>query len=140
MISIVLDTNSLIVSVPKRSEFRPIFDALINGHFQLLISTEILNEYAEKLEEKMSAVVSFNVVEMITQLDHAIKTDIYYKWHLINQDVDDNKFVDCAIAGNAQFIVTDDKHYRVLKNIDFPSVKVIQTAAFRDIVVEGKLL
>jgi putative PIN family toxin of toxin-antitoxin system len=140
MISIVLDTNSLIVSVPKRSEFRPIFDALINGHFQLLISTEILNEYAEKLEEKMSAVVSFNVVEMITQLDHAIKTDIYYKWHLINQDVDDNKFVDCAIAGNTQFIVTDDKHYRVLKNIDFPSVKVIQTAAFRDIVVEGKLL
>ncbi|MEL6721354.1 MAG: putative toxin-antitoxin system toxin component, PIN family [Bacteroidota bacterium] len=139
MISVVLDTNSLIVSIPKRSEFRPIFDALIEGEFKLLISTEILNEYAEKLEEKMSAVVAFNVVEMITQMNHAEKTEIYYRWHLINRDVDDNKFVDCAIAGNAQFIVTDDKHYRILKDIPFPSVKVIKTEAFRDMIVNGEL-
>lgn len=50
--------------------------------------------------------------------------------------MDDNKFVDGAIAGNAQFIVTDDKHYNVLKDIPFPLVKVIKTEAFRDMVLD----
>lgn len=130
MIKVVLDTNSLLVSIPKRSEFRPIFDALIDGHFTLLVSTEILNEYAEILEEKMSAVVAFNILEMLMQLENVERTDIYFRWNMIYQDMDDNKFVDCAVAGNAKFIVTDDKHYNVLKNIPFPSVEIVKTEDF----------
>ena len=34
--------------------------------------------------------------------------------------LDDNKFVDCAFAANATYIVSDDKHYDVLKEVDFP--------------------
>ena len=45
-------------------------------------------------------------------------------------DKDDNKFVDCAIAGNAQFIVTNDKHFEVLKNIQFPKVEVVSSTDF----------
>lgn len=47
---IVLDTNSLLVSIPKKSPYRPIFDAIIEGKLTLLISNEILMEYVEKLE------------------------------------------------------------------------------------------
>lgn len=46
--------------------------------------------------------------------------------------MDDNKFVDCAIAANAQFIVTEDHHYDVLKTIDFPKVNIIKLDEMMD--------
>ncbi len=59
-----------------------------------------------------------------------VKTDVYYRWNLIKQDTDDNKFVDCAIAANANFIVTNDKHFKGLKNISFRKVEVISADEF----------
>ena len=58
------------------------------------------------------------------------KIEIYYQWHLIEEDVDDNKFVDCAISGNADYLVTDDKHFNQLHKIEFPAVKIIKTKEF----------
>jgi len=44
-------------------------------------------------------------------------TDIYYNFNLITEDEDDNKFVDCVIASNAIFLVSNDRHFQVLKKI-----------------------
>ncbi len=44
---------------------------------------------------------------------------------------DDNKFVDCAIAANAHFIVTEDKHFKILSEIPFPKVNVISAKDFK---------
>ena len=49
-------------------------------------------------------------------------TEIHYNWRLITIDPDDNKFIDCAVAANADYLVTNDKHFNVLKEIDFPKV------------------
>ena len=54
----------------------------------------------------------------------------YYRFELIKQDPDDNKFVDCAIAASARYIVTNDHHYDVLKEIPFPHVDIISIADF----------
>jgi predicted nucleic acid-binding protein len=54
----------------------------------------------------------------------------YYFWNLITVDPDDNKFVDCAIAANAHFICTEDKHFNILANVPFPTVSVISTQEF----------
>ena len=43
----------------------------------------------------------------------------------IEADPDDDKFVDCAVACNAKFVVTDDNHFDVLKKMDFPKIDVI---------------
>ena len=61
---------------------------------------------------------------------HLLYINKYYFWRLIAVDPDDNKFVDCAIAANADFIVTDDKHFKVLKDIPFPKVEVINKRKF----------
>lgn len=74
---VVIDTNSFLVSIPKRSEFRLIFDALLNGDIQLLVTTEILNEYEEVFEWKMNAVVSYNILEMLLQLDNVKRVEVY---------------------------------------------------------------
>ena len=58
----------------------------------------------------------------------------YYKWNLITADPDDNKFVDCALNAGADFIVTNDRHFGVLKNIDFPKINVIDIDTFKSII------
>ena len=58
----------------------------------------------------------------------------YYKWNLIRSDADDNKFVDCVIAGNASYLVTEDKHFDILQTIPFPKVRVLKAATFKDMV------
>ncbi|MFK7798367.1 MAG: putative toxin-antitoxin system toxin component, PIN family [Aureispira sp.] len=55
---------------------------------------------------------------------------VYYRWLLIQDDPDDNKFVDGAVAGNVRFVVSNDKHFKILKEIHFPSVEVIKVDDF----------
>ena len=133
---VVLDTNSLLVSIGKRSPYRPIFDALLEGSIQLLISNEILNEYVEKLEEKANIVVAENIANFLLRSPDVERVDIYFNWSIITTDVDDNKFVDCALNGRADYLVTDDKHYNLLKDMAFPLVNIIRTRDFLDLVAK----
>jgi len=103
---IVLDTNSILVSISKKSPYRPIFDAIINNEITLLVSNEILMEYAEIIERRASIIVATNIIEFLVQSKSVKKIEVYYKWHLIEKDADDNKFVDCAVSGNAEYLVT----------------------------------
>jgi predicted nucleic acid-binding protein len=41
-----------------------------------------------------------------------------------------DKFVDCAFAANATYIVSDDKHFDVLKDISFPQLLVLKLKEF----------
>ena len=70
-----------------------------------------------------------NVLHTIS-IPNVIRKDPHYTFALIEADKDDNKFVDCAIAANAKCIVTEDKHFRVLKNIPFPKVEVFGIEEF----------
>jgi predicted nucleic acid-binding protein len=40
--------------------------------------------------------------------------------------LDTNKFVDCAVAANAKCIITNDKHFNVLNDYDFPKVSIVK--------------
>ena len=60
----------------------------------------------------------------------SVKFQHIYKWNLITADPDDNKFVDCAVAANAKYIVTEDHHFNVLKTVVFPVVNVINIDEF----------
>lgn len=44
---------------------------------------------------------------------------------LISNDPDDDKFVDCAIASSADYLVTHDNHFNILKTVEFPKVEII---------------
>ncbi len=63
-----------------------------------------------------------------------IPTVPYYKWNLISTDPDDNKFVDCAINAGVDLIVSNDKHFKILKTIDFPELNVVDINLFKEII------
>ena len=60
-----------------------------------------------------------------------VSNDILNEYNeIIEQDPDDNKFVDCAIVAGAEYIVSEDAHFRVLDTIPFPSVSVKRLEEF----------
>jgi putative PIN family toxin of toxin-antitoxin system len=89
----------------------------LNGEIQLCVNSEILNEYEEILSGKTTKEIAHNVVEAIARLSTTYFQDSYYHFGLITEDPDDNKFVDCAIAADAELIVTNDKHFDVLRTV-----------------------
>jgi len=127
---IVLDTNVLLVSIAKKSAYRVIFDSLLTKQFDLIISNDILSEYTEIIAQKANVMVANNISEMLLALSNVQKQDVFYKWNLIEIDKDDNKFVDCAIAGNADYLVSNDKHFNCIKNIEFPKLCLLNIDEF----------
>lgn len=127
---IVLDTNILIAIVGRRSPYRWLFDCLIEGRIALCVSNEIMFEYREVLERKSSHEVAENVINFIDMHPSTVHTPIYFKFGLITEDPDDNKFVDCAITSNAKFLVSNDAHFRALGRSDFPKVRVLSLDEF----------
>ena len=71
-----------------------------------------------------------NTVEALLKLPNVLLVNVFYNWNLITTDPDDNKFVDAAIAGNASYLVSNDKHFEVLSTIDFPKVNIISLPDF----------
>ena len=127
---IVLDTNCLLQAISRRSRFYPIWREFVQGRYELCVTTEILNEYEEILSRYTSPVVGRMVVEAILRANNVVRVDAQFRFGLIESDPDDNKFVDCAIVANAEYIVTDDAHFDVLKDIPFPRVLVMTAEAF----------
>lgn len=122
---LVIDTNCLLVSIPKRSETRWLFDALRQGKFQFAITNEILAEYEEVFGEFYTPSLAANVVDLLTTARNSIWVTPHYRWNLIPGQ-DDNKFVDCAISCQADYIVSHDRHFNVLSEISFPKVNVLK--------------
>ena len=74
--------------------------------------------------------VAQNIIDAIINLPTTVFQNMYMHFELLLTDVDDNKFVDCAIAANAEFIVTNDKHFNPLKTIPWPKVEIINLIDF----------
>ena len=47
MSPVVIDTNCLLQIIARRSPYRPIWDAFLQGRYDLCVSDEILDEYQE---------------------------------------------------------------------------------------------
>jgi putative PIN family toxin of toxin-antitoxin system len=117
---IVLDTNALVQIFGAKSPFRALQQAFLSGRVTLAFSTAILLEYEEVLTRyggpnRWSQL--WRVIELTEQLHNNLRrVEPAYLWRVIVADPDDNKFVDCAIAAKAEWIVTEDAHFDVLKH------------------------
>ncbi|GAB4027932.1 putative toxin-antitoxin system toxin component, PIN family [Spirosoma koreense] len=132
---IVVDTNCLLASVPKRSQYRWLYDAILNGQVQLVVTTEILAEYEEQLGLFYAPDYAEFVLIALLNLPSLMRINpLSFYWLLIENDPDDNKFVDAAIAANADYIISNDRHYRILQEIPFPQVNCVRLADFKPIL------
>ena len=127
---IVLDTNCLLPSISRRSHYYRVWEGFVTGEYDLCVTTEILAEYEEIIGRLVSPIVARLVVEAILRASNTLRIEASFRFGLITDDPDDNKFVDCAIVANAEYIVTNDSHFDVLATIPFPRVSVMGLDAF----------
>lgn len=127
---VVIDTNCLIQMMSKRSPYRPIWDAFLGRRFVLCVSNEILDEYQEIIELHTTAQIAENVILLIMNSSNVNYVDPRFRLQLITLDPDDNKFVDCAFASGADYIVSEDSHFEVLSRTPFPMFNVITMEEF----------
>lgn len=128
--NIVLDTNCLLQIISRHSKEYFLWEGFLKGEYCLCYTTEILEEYEEILCRKTNQTIASMVVEIILQAPNTKKVDARYRWSLITEDPDDNKFVDCAVFANADFIVSEDRHFKQLETVDFPKVIVVRLDEF----------
>ena len=133
---VVIDTNALLVSIAPSSIYRPIFDALLAKKYTMVISNDIMAEYEEIFSQRANQKVANLVLEALGNLSNVKKQDIFIKWNIIEADKDDNKFVDCAIAGNCHYIVTDDRHFNILKTKGNDLIELVNIDVFLAMVSE----
>ena len=131
---IVLDTNGLVASLGATSPYREIWLGLRNCKYRLCVSNDILFEYQEIIAAKTSPSIANKIIDFILNSENVELVTPFYHFELITADHDDNKFVDCAIAANATFIVSDDKHFNSLSQITYPRLMVVKLMEFVEIL------
>lgn len=129
-VKLVLDTNVLLVSLPEFTPWHWIIKALLNSQFTLLVTNDMVVEYDEKMLKRYNAANTKDLLDLFLKLENVQLIDPAFKWNLISADADDNKFVDCAVAGNADFIVSNDRHFQILKKVGFPGISVLTVSEF----------
>ena len=129
-LKVVLDTNALLRTISRNSIHKHVLNKLLNNQFDLFVTTEILLEYEEKIVQIFNQQTAELILGTLSLLGNVFTTNIFYNLNLISSDLDDNKFVDCAFAANTNFLVTDDKHYKILKSVGFPKINTLSLAEF----------
>jgi len=135
-IKVVIDTNVLVASLSSKSIYHWLIKLLLNEKIELYVTDEIILEYEEILGTKYSGSVAANFLVALKELPNVHFTQIYFYWNLIS-DPDDNKFVDCYIAAGANYLLTHDSHFSILKSIEFPRINVINIHEFSEVIKSG---
>ena len=136
MKKIVIDTNIWAAVLGSKLTFRHILEALTQKRYTLAVSSEIMFEYEEIITQRYpkSPSTPINFLNLLDVLPNVHFMHPTYRWRLISVDPDDNKFVDTAISAGADYIVTEDRHFKVLKDNAFPLVKVLNLEEFSELL------
>ena len=133
-LNVVLDTNVFIVSLVPHMKYYWIYQKALYGDYNLLISNEILMEYQEQLTNRYDLSFVETNLNFLLLLPNVRFVHPSFRWNLIKDDPDDNKFVDCAVAANADYVVTHDRHFRILNQVELPVVRPITIGEFQSLL------
>jgi putative PIN family toxin of toxin-antitoxin system len=128
-VKIVLDTNVLVSGIFFTGPPYKILKAWRDGKVKLLVSTDILDEYqrvAEELSQKFHGVDILGIIDLLT-----VGSEIVHAPPLpepVCSDPEDDKFLACAVAGSAEYIITGDGH--LLKVLRYGNVEIVNPRWF----------
>ena len=138
MTKVVLDANIFVSSiiVPKGKSAQ-IIDLVVKKKIELIISQPILEEvrrvlfypHIKKRHPHNSEVIE-KFINKWTRLAHLTQGKI--KVDAIKDDPTDDKYLECAVEGKADYIVSGDKHLKNLK--EFRGIKIIEPSVFLTLI------
>jgi putative PIN family toxin of toxin-antitoxin system len=132
MMRVVLDTNVYISAVMFGGLPGALLDLAFLKPFDTLISPALIEELDEKLRLKfeVSAEDALAIRARIVSIAHLIEPE--EPLHVIEEDPDDNRVLECAVAGRANTIVSGDRH--LLKLASFRGIPIMRVREFLDVI------
>ncbi|HLC64790.1 MAG TPA: putative toxin-antitoxin system toxin component, PIN family [Candidatus Nanoarchaeia archaeon] len=116
---VVLDTNIFISGIHWSGGSEKILRAWFSGKFILVISPEIISEITETLASFRVPMEKEDIAWWKKALiNKSLLVAPSFKVDVVKSDPDDNKFIEAALSGNADYIITQDKHLLDIKNYE----------------------
>jgi len=129
---VVLDTSTVVSGVIGGISAE-VIDLLREGAFQAIVSEEILQEYAEVLRRPRFGFPSWVVTDILNFLaTQSIRVTPRTSVRMIVEDPDDNKFLEAALAGQADYILSGDNH--LLRLETFEGIPIIGSRQFLQLI------
>jgi putative PIN family toxin of toxin-antitoxin system len=129
---IVIDTN-VMVSAYLGGRLETIIVAWIAGKFVLAVSNQIVSEYLNVLSRPKFKIARPELDDfaalILSKAEFVLPQEII---QAVEADPSDNKFLEAAIAGQADYIVSGDGHLWSLRS--FRGVPIIKPAEFLKIL------
>jgi uncharacterized protein len=129
---IVLDTNVFLVSLAPQYKYHWIYQYILAGKFELCLTTDILLEYEEVVSQRYGIERIDGMFNYLLLLPNISLYTPSFRWYLIENDHDDDKFVDCYVTANADHLVGNDRHFNILNSVDFPKINLLKYEEFEE--------
>jgi uncharacterized protein len=131
---VVLDTNIVISRyISPHSTPARIFQLWQEHRFEVVVSQPLLEEYEEvflrshiQAIHKLSRPEVHEVLEVFQDL--AAMVDHIVTVNVVAEDPDDNAIIECAMSGDASYIITGDPHLLNLKT--YQGIQILSPALF----------
>jgi putative PIN family toxin of toxin-antitoxin system len=130
MIRVVLDTN-IIVSSALGGALELILDKWTEDAFTVIVTSDILVEYFKVLNRpkfRLKQTTIDRIIRYSYQFAEFVIPD--ERIQFVEADPKDDKFLEAAIAGGADYIVSGDTHLLELKV--FRTIPILSARAFLD--------
>ena len=126
---VVLDTNVLISGVLFGGKPRLIIELVVKGKIKAYLSPVILDEFKDVMARPKFG-LGHETIFTITRENEDIFSFVFPKIVIerIKDDPDDNVILECALTGDAEYIVTGDPHLLSLDS--FKGIQILRPAAF----------
>lgn len=117
---VCIDTNAVLGMFGRTAPLLALRHGLLAGKFRWALSNEVFLEYQEVVQREMGSAGAERMLRFIELADQArgaiLRVAPAFRFHLISADPDDDKFADCAIAAGADWLITGDHHFDVLRD------------------------
>jgi len=134
---VVIDTNIFISGFGWDAKPEEVLKLLKQKRIINYISLEILNE--------LKRVVSYPKLKFSDQLQNRILEFVFFYSEVIEptehishitKDPEDNKFLECAIAARAEFLISGDSH--LISIAEYRAVKIVDAATLLNIILKSQ--
>jgi len=125
---IVIDTNIWISGLIFGGIPAEVIELFINGQIVLITSEENMSELRRKIHQRFPLFApQLPILEALIK-EQAIIVKLGTNKVDISRDTDDNKFIETAVIGNAEYIISGDRDLLVVKTYD--NIRIIKPADF----------
>lgn len=132
MIKAVVDVNVFVSVVLGGKISDTLYKDLEKGKFSLVLSLDIFNELLFVLSRPKFNFDEVNFAKVVRFLKHRAQFVEPKERLLVCRDPKDNKVLECAVAGNADFIITGDKD--LLSLVAYKGISIVTPKQFMELL------